>query len=333
MLHINAPSQYVILALMHNTYFAVWAEQVVGESSHPFWNDGNICARRRWVAEQLGDDMEFLLWRYYSMHSGRPEKKDPQLWEYLMYKHRDELEEMDMHIISFLMCDEIEQYHAYEQLWVDNDRDRSETFQADFLRAMDLLAVDPTMANQEFGMVRSYAEAMFKQTNELFGKDAEAAESSYETQFKNLLEHTFRHVSYAPFVNWAHLPQVNDYVTICRRKTMKCGRNFAKARNYWDTNCCDRGGPCSADRVDLDMTYDPEWLERVNLPVNRTLLPNKVQIRCHAGNDMCRGVKEGKAPMIALVDATKGVTMEERRARVDDVGGNGDDDDDDDGDT
>ena len=126
------------------------------------------------------------------------------------------------------MCDEVEQYHAFEQLWVDNDRRRTEEFQSEFLQAIDVLAADPTMAEQKFGMLRSHAEAVFKTTNELF--DENAVEKSFEMQFRDMFEPVFRKVSYAPFVNWAHLEQVNLYIRLCRKKHTKVRSELGPAQ-------------------------------------------------------------------------------------------------------
>jgi len=300
MLHLNSPSEYVILALMHNVYFTFWAEHAVGVSEHPFFYEGDICARRRWVAEQLGSDLEFKMWRYYTMWSGRPEKYEPKLWLFMFKKFQHVLEDADKHIISFVMCDEVEQYHALEQLWVDNDRRRTEEFQSDFLQAIDVLAADPTMAEQNFGMLRSHAEAVFKTTNELFDENAE--EKSFEIQFKDMFEPVFRKVSYAPFVNWAHLSQVNLYVRMCRKNIPRCARHWVQHRSFWDTNCCKQQGPCSADMANLEMKYDETWwlLPRFVPPANLTLYPNVVQVQCHGGpNAECKGVEDHKVPMIS----------------------------------
>lgn len=305
MLHLNAPSDYVLVALMHNIYFTYWAEHSVGVSEHPFFHEGDICARRRWVAEQLGADLEFKMWRYYTMWSGRPEKDEPKLWLYMLKKLQKFphlLEDMDKHIISFVMCDEVEQYHALEQLWVDNDRRRSKEFQADFLKAIDVLSADPTMAEQEFGMLRSHAEAVFETTNEIF--DENVVETSFEIQFKDMFEPVFRKVSYAPFVNWAHLEQVNLYVRLCRKNIPRCARNWDKHKMFWETNCCSQHGPCSADKAKLDeLKYDESWwlLPRVIPQGNSTLRPNVVQVQCHGGpNEECKGVEAYQVPKISV---------------------------------
>jgi hypothetical protein len=301
MLHLNSPSEYVILALMHNVYFAVWAEHTVGVSEHPFYHEGDICARRRWVAEQLGSDMELKMWRYYTMWSGRPEKVEPKLWLQMLQKFGHLLEDMDKHIISFVMCDEVEQYHAFEQLWVDNDRRRTEEFQSEFLQAIDVLAADPIMAEQEFRMLRSHAEAVFKNNNKLF--DENAVENSFEMQFKDIFEPVFRKVSYAPFVNWAHLQQVNLYIRLCRKNIPRCARNWVQHKDFWETNCCDQQGPCPADKANLDVKYDETWwlLPRLVPPSNHTLYPNVVQVQCHGGpNEKCKGVEEYKVPLISV---------------------------------
>jgi hypothetical protein len=305
MLHLNSPSEYVILALMHNVYFAFWAEHAVGVSEHPFFHQGDICARRRWVAEQLGSDLEFKMWRYYSMWSGRPEKDEPKLWLYMFKKFPHLLEDMDKHIISFVMCDEVEQYHAFEQLWVDNDRRRTHEFQSEFLQAIDVLAADPTMAEQKFEMLRSHAEAVFKETNELFDEE-NAIEKSFEMQFRDMFEPVFRKVSYAPFVNWAHLSQVNLYVRLCRKNIPRCARNWVQHKSFWETTCCEQQGPCAIDKANLEINYDETWwlLPRLFPQGNRTMHPNDIQVQCHGGpNEECKGVEEHKVPMIS-VDTT-----------------------------
>ena len=124
------------------------------------------------------------------MWSGRPEKVEPKLWLHMLQKFGHLLEDIDKHIISFVMCDEVEQYHAFEQLWVDYDRRRTEEFQSEFLQAIEVLAADHIHGGT--GVFECY-DLMRRQCSRITTNYSTRmlSRTAFEVQFKDMFEPAF----------------------------------------------------------------------------------------------------------------------------------------------
>jgi hypothetical protein len=221
------------------------------------------------------------LWRYTTVHAGRPSEVDPRRWLALLQEYPDQLEDIDKYIISFNMCDEAEQYQSYEQLWIENERSHSPAFQRELLQAMDLLSSDPLFQkSSHFPTIRQYVQEQYEQTNawgfpsvyesttstnsssttvDVVSATTTASDSvrQGERDFQRIFEPSFRSASHSLYVNWAHIPIVHRHLfEYClHEETYRvCVENFGTVKRWWDTICCGTskdsvedvggGGPC-----------------------------------------------------------------------------------------
>mmetsp|Transcript_48417 Transcript_48417/g.115121 ORF Transcript_48417/g.115121 Transcript_48417/m.115121 type:complete len:474 (+) Transcript_48417:310-1731(+) len=241
MLLSRAPAAYVNTAILHGAYFSYWKSYKRGESTHPAWTQ-DVCPRRSYLQEKVGEASEKALWRYYSVYSGAPEPEDPSLWHQLF--DGNVLPKMDKHLLLFDICDDIEQFQHDEQMFVNNDKNHRKLYTKKLLMFIDRLAKDPDMQHLDLKVLRQYTERVYGQIEDWFFDNPEKHDDEF--QIRDSLELAYRNGGNEVVLPFAHVKHIKHNVLWCRQPIHfeTCKKHWQDLINYWEEACCERGGPC-----------------------------------------------------------------------------------------
>mmetsp|Transcript_48421 Transcript_48421/g.115127 ORF Transcript_48421/g.115127 Transcript_48421/m.115127 type:complete len:467 (-) Transcript_48421:196-1596(-) len=263
MLLARAPATYVSTAILHGAYQTIWTGHELGKSSHPQWTD-DICPRRRYLQKAVSNVTEAALWRYYTMYSANEDLHNPTLLHKLMDQKTQQLPLMDKYLQVFAICDDIEQFQHDEQLFTNNERNHDQEYTASLLQLLGRLEQDAELKHLDFSVLRPFMEKAYEQTHDRFLHNPD----QYEQEFKlrDTIELSFRAAADPPVKAYAHQPHIRRSVLWCRAPENQdvCANHWHGVTAFWESACCERGGPCVA--------HDGEKWQK-NLPKKRLGLP------------------------------------------------------------